>query len=300
MTSRSAKTTMRQAAYSAHSRLLALTARAARPAEATLILGAPRSGTTWLLELATSAPRSAAVYEPLRPGTDPKLPSTGRVGGFLCPGDLAEANELVDYLSEVLDGRVLSRWSIRGGSVRGHQIANRRVVKLVRACMVASEISASFPTVPIVGIVRDPVAVVNSLWSSPGDWNRWSDEELRSLLGTLPDEAGSRPFAIASERLWLLVLWWIAQARALTRGLHEQHHLLVRYEDLVSRDPQTLGQLFETLRLPTPMNIEELLARPSSTTVPQVERSAGLDQHAREAVLTVASELGVDVSRYRT
>ena len=81
-----------------------------------LILGSPRSGTTWLMNLICTLPGTCPIFEPLNQRHD------RRVRGILGQGRLRlapddEAPELEHFLGRVLKGAHFTRWSSAYASV---------------------------------------------------------------------------------------------------------------------------------------------------------------------------------------
>lgn len=273
---------------------------------AVLILGLPRSGTTWLMELLTTDIDVVPVYEPLRPTTDRRMPRVGSLGGFLAATDFATTSGLSEYLEAYMTGRRISRWSARSVPLRFHASASRRVVKLIRANCAASWIARRYSSTPIVSVVRHPCAFVSSISTSPGDWQSWTAQELASLLS--PDTIGRLGgLGSSPSRHRVLAAWWAQQAGCLSDAAEGPSRLFVHYEDLVASDLNVLRQVFSTAGLDAPADLARRSRRRSSTSylsheIPQSDLAASWRSRLSEAesaeILRIASEAGGPTDRY--
>lgn len=133
-----------------------------------IVVGSPRSGTSWVMRLIAHRPEYCTMFEPLHP----RWWSGVREAGFDDrPMDGDEKKR--DYIRQLLRGTKACReprWSpsiernpIR--LIRGtvHRLsANRLVIKFVRACRLLPWLVREFPDQRYVYVRRDPYAVVNS------------------------------------------------------------------------------------------------------------------------------------------
>lgn len=133
-----------------------------------IVVGSPRSGTSWVMRLIAQRPEYCTMFEPLHP----RWWSGVREAGFedrSIEGDERKRR----YIRQLLTGTKASReprWSpriqrnpirlIRGGVQR--LSASRLVIKFVRACRLLPWLVQQFPDQRYVYVVRDPYAVVNS------------------------------------------------------------------------------------------------------------------------------------------
>jgi len=120
------------------------------PSHAALVLGSGRSGTTWLAEAIARQHRSRLLFEPFHP-------QLGTMGGdgrlFLDPAEHPPSFER--SARRVLSGRV------RGPYIDGVRVARLprgRVVKDVHASNLLPWLRANYPGIPVVYVVRHPIA----------------------------------------------------------------------------------------------------------------------------------------------
>jgi hypothetical protein len=120
------------------------------PSRAALVLGGGRSGTTWLAESIARQHRSRLLFEPFHP----RLGAMGAGGRlFLDPTERSASFER--SARRVLSGRV------RGPYIDQIKIARLppgRVVKDVHAANLLPWLRVNHPAVPVVYVVRHPIA----------------------------------------------------------------------------------------------------------------------------------------------
>ncbi|MGE5280930.1 MAG: hypothetical protein ACM3N0_01160 [Chloroflexota bacterium] len=120
------------------------------PSHAVLVLGSGRSGTTWLAEAIARRHRSRLLFEPFHPrlgtiGEDARL--------FLDPGQRPPGFERA--AERVLRGRVRGPYI---DQIRVARLPRGRVIKDVHAGNLLPWFRANRPQVPVVYVVRHPLA----------------------------------------------------------------------------------------------------------------------------------------------
>jgi hypothetical protein len=117
---------------------------------AALVLGSGRSGTTWLAEWIARRHRSRLLFEPFHP-------LLGAIGEgarlFLDPSESPPAFER--SVRRLLSGRVRGPYI---DQIRIARLPRGRVVKDVHAANLLPWLRANHPTVPVVYVVRHPIA----------------------------------------------------------------------------------------------------------------------------------------------
>jgi len=139
--------------------------------EPVIVLGSPRSGTSWTMRLIAKQAGYCSIFEPLHARWWPGAREAG-FGNRPTTGDAQKR----EYLQRVFDGREARRsirrprWSLPIGSHPGRLLrgmvkrlrAERLVVKFVSACRLLPWLVEEFPKCRYVYIVRNPYAVINS------------------------------------------------------------------------------------------------------------------------------------------
>lgn len=228
-----------------------------------LVSGSGRSGSTWLTEILNYRNEYRLIFEPLRRDRS-KIAAALPYGLYLEPGH-ASTDE-ARALEAILRGRVRDTWSNWHNRRR---VASRRIVKEIRATNLMPWISARFPELPIVYLLRHPVAVAQS-WTRLG-WRDFLGEFVSqellmhrlSPLRPLIDDvvrAGS-PF----ERH---LLRWCLENVVPLRDLGPGDAHVVFYEHLVSDPEREIRDLFAYLGKEFEPTVLERVDVPSPLSYP--------------------------------
>jgi hypothetical protein len=122
-----------------------------------LLVSSGRSGSTWLSEVLVEAFDCRMIFEPMRRDKVP-LSATVPWGRYAEPG-LADP-ELERVMGLILGGRVRSQWTDKFNVYR---FPRRRLVKEVRATNLLPWLRDRFPEIPIIYLLRHPIAMA---WSA--------------------------------------------------------------------------------------------------------------------------------------
>ena len=222
----------------------------------TFLAGSGRGGTTWIAELINHANEYRFMFEPFTARHVPEVRAF-RNRQYLRPGD--DDPTFVAPARAIVEGRISNRWV----DYYNHRfVARHRLIKDIRANMFLKWLDVHFPGMPIVLLLRHPLAVAASrlrhTWSNDlADFLRQETlmadhlEPHRHLLETVRD-----PFE-QHVLQWCIENW--IPLRQFQRG--ELH--LAFYEHF-SVDPRgEIGRLFAFLGKPFPEKILERVERPS-------------------------------------
>lgn len=256
-----------------------------RPADAVVITGFWRSGTTWLLQALARAIGAKSVFEPLHYGIDRyrqvlrndayPLPRTDRdylLTYMPYAGEsLAEVPSLAAYIRAALTSTLM------GFHARGPRMANRRrsdrvsrwkaldvlyrlreslrsrvAVKFVRGHLLIPALHQSFnPTV--IHLRRDPRAIVSSLQRATWRWYEGISLE-KQLLD--PDDGRAKHFRAwtddilrldQAEPLMRAVAYWALLERFVDKLPDHPQRVSVSYEDLCLYPDRVLNDTFDPL-----------------------------------------------------
>ena len=281
------------------------------PSDALVIAGAPRSGTTWLLEVLEGLPGYKALNEPLlRQGTRAKH-------GFRARSYVAEGHgaslEKKAFLTDVLSGRVGPdmRWAFRGEGRRAALLAharNRKVlVKFCRINRMLPWFGTHFLTRGLIFVVRHPCAVVSSMvrfgWEHVFEWRDkpWSPLQIDDLPGDVQDVFAPLVERVRDRLDALAVIWCLDHYVPLVYS-REHPWLLVPYERLVLNGAGELGRIADGVGFDLDERIEGRIDLPSSSVKGRVEESAvdqilkwkhQLDPESIDRVLSFVDECGL-------
>ena len=181
--------------------------------DTTLVVSTGRSGSTWVAEIINHRNEYRLVFEPFR-SERVRTARPFRLGQYIDPAD--QKHPLAGRIDALLAGRVRSWWT--DGQNR-RRIASRRIVKEIRITNLVPWIRARHPELPIVYVVRDPVAVARS-WLELGWGDRLADflgqgELLGQFAGI---EREVEELARSGDQFERHVLRWCLENAILLRG----------------------------------------------------------------------------------
>jgi len=199
-----------------------------------LLVGSPRSGTTWLAEVLTEALHCRLIFEPLRtksvPWTWPFRPAH-----YIGPQDPSDP-ALEAIVDRILTGRIRNRFTDKFNTVH---LPHCRLVKEVRATNLLPWIVDRYPHTPVIYLLRHPVptswSVVQLGWQVTFDaffgQESLMEGPLRSHQSLIREKADSPDLF---ERT---VLHWCLENLAPIQMLDASRVHVVFYEQAVE-DPQ--------------------------------------------------------------
>ena len=267
-------------------------------ADTVTVLGAWRSGTTWIQEMVSSGPGTGAIFEPLHEvrvidslgyGPEPAI-----AAGTAAPA-------LASYLDTVMRGGALSAWTLQLTTIPRALRARRFVVKHVQLNHSAGWIAETFPTSSMLLVVRHPCAVVQSMlavhWKPPTTAHHLasvSGEEGRQIAELLDGRTSEAAHYAAA---------WAVGVRAMLAQTDPGQAQIVSYEMAVADPVGVLGAAMETTGLPRPAGFGQRAARPSAmTSSGSVVRASGdpvsawadgLTREQQDEVLAVVEQAGI-------
>lgn len=253
-----------------------------------LIASSGRSGSTWLAELVNHRNEYRFVFEPFR--RDLSRPARGLPYGlYLDPKSRATAEGRV--VKALLEGRVRNAWSHRHNKRR---IASRRIVKEIRATNLLPWISENLPELPIVYLVRHPVAVAQS-WTRMG-WRDFLGEFTGQEL--LMDRLSAHRPVIdeilqAGSSFERHLLRWCLENVLPLADLRPGAAHRVFYEELLANPEAELRSLFEYLGKEFDPAVLQRVDVPSAFSCAGGPARATTDEELARALEVVAS-FGLD------
>jgi hypothetical protein len=246
------------------------------------MVGSPRTGSTWLLNLLKIQPDIRTLDEPLV-GAHLGLAATGTVGASARSPVAGRVPRAVDVFAEhddyffgdryraawqpALRRLVLERFGAQltatGGDLRRHVL----VVKEPHGSEAIDLLADALPTCRILAVVRDGRDVVDSLLDAvqPGAW--------ASSLAQVGDTAAERlRFVEDTSALWAertdVVLRTIERVGS-------RRALLLRYEDLLEATEDGVRRILEWLGLDVPKALGEHVERLAFGRVDEAHRGTG-------------------------
>ena len=145
-----------------------------------MVLGAGRSGTTWVGSLLARRYHARSMFEPFHPGYL-------NLGALPVRPVLEPTSGLPPYheaVIAVMNGQVRSSWTDFGNKVVGR--VDRWVIKEIRVCAAAGYLATHFPSVPLLGLTRNPLD--NAASRQRLEWpTTLNAHALRDLSAVHPD-----------------------------------------------------------------------------------------------------------------
>jgi hypothetical protein len=213
------------------------------PSRAALVLGSGRSGTTWLAESIARRHRSRLLFEPFHPTLGCYA---GEVRLFADPAE--EEPRLARVAQRVLSGRARGPYI---DQILVARLPRGRVVKDVHAANLLPWLRANHPAVPVIYVVRHPIATSLSrlrsdVFYGTGDYLATpagrEDAESSPVAGWLPLYDGYRDRPEPLVRL--VAEWCIENVYPLSR-VGDAGVALAFYETAVLAPVAELGRLGE-------------------------------------------------------
>jgi hypothetical protein len=239
-----------------------------------LVVGSGRSGTTWLAELLARQLKRRPVFEPFHPRDSPIQHSLR-----LFPSPADSNVHFAQAAKSVLTGRVRSRKLETSRSVRfprGH------VVKDIHALNAVPWFRTHFPCVPIILILRHPIATAASRLRID---TQWPDRTfyglaryLATTMGRAEAEANSESLGLAleaydrfssdlEEPLVRYVAEWCIENACAVAAANDFGVNLCFYENLVLDPRGVFRELISELGLAATVSQRLDPTRPSSMDV---------------------------------
>ena len=224
-----------------------ITDRVQDPAAAILIMGSGRSGTTWLSQIVDHAAQYRQMFEPFEPHQVP------RVSHFRRHQYLRPANDDYHYVEparQIVSGQLRNHWVDQFN--RCH-VVSRRLIKDIRCLLFAKWLGVHFPHMPIVYMLRHPLAVVHSRlqlnWHSRLDdfleQRDLLDDHLRSFVPEI--ERANTEAGAHFERHFLI---WCVENSVPLNQFRPGEICLMFYERLYVQPEAELRRLFAFLSQP--------------------------------------------------
>ena len=204
------------------------------PDDIVAIWGVPRSGTTWLGQIFNSSPKTIFRYQPLFSYTfKNRLSAQSTLGEIdLFFEELISTNDNF-ILNGLADPSEKKRLNFSKNSITPHMI-----MKHVRYHHVINNLLDKKKNIKIIGIIRNPCAVINSWIRSPKEFdNRWDPRKewqfaLKKNMNRIEEYYGFEKWKEAT----LLF-------HKLKKDYSDRFYLL-RYEDLVNTPLEITKDIF--------------------------------------------------------
>lgn len=216
------------------------------------IFGAPRSGTTWLSQILNSHPDVALRFQPLF--------SYGHKGSLTARSSAEEIRAFFEEILWTQDAFALMATE-RQKNYPAFQKAvtpTHIVFKETRYLHIIENILAQCSEVKIIGIVRNPLAVLASWVLAPKEFN--PDWDINSEWRSAPSKNQNRPEEFYGFDKWKE----IAEAFLRFKSQFPQQFLLVCYDELNRAPLDITKKIFDFCGLNVCEQVQEFLVASKS------------------------------------
>jgi hypothetical protein len=221
----------------------------------------PRSGSTFLMEAINYRKDYRVMFEPFHHGKI-RLTEKFEYPHYLAPEK--EDDEVKDIMRQVLSGSLRNSWIDAHNRI---MFVDKRLIKCVRTNLMLKYINRNFSEVPLVLLIRNPFAVVNS-WTR-SNYNHLVNRErilkqpelVKEYLSSFIEEYKSieDPFELH------LFNWCINHYIPLKQFSNNEIHI-VFFESILENTETEVKRLFDYLEAEFSDKIYEQMKKPSRTT----------------------------------
>lgn len=219
-----------------------------------IVVGSPRSGTTWIMELLNCLPQYTTIFEPFHPI---RFPQVKELISSMRPYKAADSDvdSLHDYLYNVFKGNVTSlrpRYRITINNMLKRIIAKKLIIKFVRANRLVPWIVNNYDLRAVVFITRHPCSTISSQIRT--GYTGYDVERFAPSIDQVVNDASILGFEssiieklgeITSEAEILAAVWAMDQIIPMRENNVKMFKL--SYEDLVFYPEQIIKQLLQFL-----------------------------------------------------
>ncbi len=231
-----------------------------------IICGEPRGGTTWLMELLATLPRTAVHWEPLHPQRG-VLPREFRLGWRPFIPEQLPAPEVQRYIRAILNGRRMNAWTMYAASVSDYRNADRLLIKFCYASALLPWLTRwfRFRHKPI-HLLRHPMATAHSqvqLFKMHGPMPRIDEPDDR-YNDRMREETGYLR-TLTSHMQLMVAHWCMANQPTLTHPGRQDRWTTVFYEHLLLDPVMELSRIQQELRIELPTAVMDMVRKGSAT-----------------------------------
>lgn len=225
--------------------------------DSVLICAIQRSGTTWFGDVINYDNEYRSMYEPFHNRYVPEVKAF-KTWQYLRPDD--DSPEYLEPAKAIFEGRIRNKWI---SAYNKRFFAHRRLIKDVRSLMMIGWIRAHFPDMPVILLLRHPLAVLNSLLRL--HWHRNAKELILAQPQLMEDHL--EPFRAEIEAVSGDVdnhlLAWCANYYVALRQLSGQRVFVAFYERFLAEPRTEIARLFAFLDRPFDDRVFKRMAVPS-------------------------------------
>lgn len=221
------------------------------------LAGTGRSGTTWIEELLNYDHDYRIIFEPFYPT---KVPESGsfKYKQYLRPE--TDSNEMENSARNILSGNIRNSWTDR---YNDRFLYKKRIVKDIRANLFLKWLNVKFPQMPIIYLMRHPLAVAVSRrklrWKA--NLNDFFEQEylVEDYLSPFWDDIKK-----AETELEKNILIWCIENYVVLNQFKQDNLQVVFYEKFYTDPQPEIEKLFAGLNQEPSAKVYDKLAKPSA------------------------------------
>ncbi len=289
-----------------------------------LVFGVGRSGTTLLMEILYTLPRYRIIFEPLHPGWSVDKVLGGNLELFPYHDLYRRIDEkdqrLEKYIRKILSGTV-SLESPTGAKTKSEVIvriikkllANKVLVKFIRANKIIHWIARNFDVKGIYLIIRHPGATIASQikmgWYPRNTESiKFSKNAIKAVLYRSVELQDKQEELIKLiDRIEkpeeVMAAWWALDYSIPLYYKNKGFYLLVYYEHLIKNYKYELKKIFSFISERVPQRAYKIIKRPTSTSSSKTIRISEqlnkwkkvLDPSKRERIFKVIEKFDLNI-----
>lgn len=224
-----------------------------------LISGAPRTGTTWLMEILCSIPEYRSIFEPLHPTWYPEVKNIGLTSGIYL--NKHTSNHLLrNYLQKVFLGKINTlnaHYPLNLNTILQRKNSTKILVKFVRANRFLPWISKNFEVRRMIFLKRHPCAVICSQFEtgitgyndSTGHSYIPSNKIIMNEINNINifDESIAKYVSDVSDSIGKLSIIWAIDHYVPFSNNKSPPWITIKYENLVLNGKREIYNLFNDL-----------------------------------------------------
>jgi hypothetical protein len=228
-----------------------------------LIVGSGRSGTTWISNLVNFKNEYRDVFEPFHVRHVPLVHHLA-YNVYLRPNVLHP--EVYSTARLILTGAFQNAWTNRNNR---RLIANQRLVKDIRIHHFLKWLTVQFPHMPVVYILRHPLAVIDSRqalqWPARLEMYLERPELVQDYLAPFVEHI-ERALSFSEQSLERNVFFWCVENYVPLRQFRAGEMHVAFYENFVTEPEREAQRLFQYLNKAYEPRVLDALETPSSQT----------------------------------
>lgn len=208
------------------------------------LAGTERSGTTWISNIINYGKEYRYIFEPFW-GAQVDICRGFREQQYLRPDN--RDSYFVETAETVLSGRIRNQWTDK---YHGRLIADKRLIKDVRANLFLKWMHVNFPEMPIILLLRHPCAVAKSQFGYRSQhWPPDPEEEFLAQEELMEDFLD--PFRVQIEGAQTdferMIFRWCIQNYVPLKQFEQDEVHLAFYESFCEKPRSELDRLFSFL-----------------------------------------------------